>query len=189
MARKRKTLKAARNKPKARPKKKPGIVAGTNLTYTDDEIITSLNAHSTVRGAAIALGMANTLTIYKRAKTNPAVKRAIQEGRRELISIAEDGLKTLLLVSDYKAIAFTLSTLGRQRYATRTETRIGGDKNAPAINSNQTYSIEELKELPLETRLQLLSAIREKQKREGTHHGSSDSEENTRLPAPESIEE
>jgi hypothetical protein len=182
------TAKKSKKKPPPPPKPRRkkgntrGPVKGTNLTYNDDEIIAALEQHCTIKDAASALGMGNCNTIYARSKTNPKVKEAIQNGRRELIAMGEAGLKKLIEQGDYRAIQLVLTTLARKRYATRTESRIGGDSKAPPVKTASVYSVEELRQLPFELRLQLYEHLQKQEGRSTNENGEAQAGENSRGP-------
>ncbi len=61
-------------------------------------------------------------TIHNRAASNPAIRRAIEDARTEMIDIAEQKLKQAILKGEPWAIAMTLKTIGKNRgYIERTE--------------------------------------------------------------------
>lgn len=83
-------------------------------TCTNLQIIAALREHLTVSSAADALGISRA-TIYARRRTCEEVAEAILEAREMLVDKAEKGLEQLVEEGDFRAIQFTLRTLGRDR--------------------------------------------------------------------------
>ena len=83
-------------------------------TCTNTEIISALREHLTISAAADALGISRA-TIYARRRTSEEVAEAILEAREILVDKAEKGLEQLVDGGDFRAIQFTLRTLGRDR--------------------------------------------------------------------------
>lgn len=156
---KRKPAKSKAQAKAQKPKKKPKSPAGRKAVYTDEEIIAGLQArHGLVSLAAKHIGCIPD-TIYTRMKSSPAIKAAIKGARKELCDTAEDKLWNAVNQEAPWAIQLTMRTLGRKRgYVERTEQRIGGDKNAPPIQTQSAISIDALN-LPIEVRRQILEAM------------------------------
>lgn len=83
-------------------------------TCTNAQIIAALREYLTVSAAADALGISRA-TIYARRRTCEEVAEAILEAREILVDKAEKGLEQLVDEGDFRAIQFTLRTLGRDR--------------------------------------------------------------------------
>src|SRR5262245_38218373 len=107
---------------------------GRPQLYTDEDIVAALrSSHGLVYLAAKRLGC-RPATIYDRAKVSPPVAECIADQRGELIDVAEQKLFAAVRRGQPWAIGMVLKTLGRDRgYVERTESRIGGDKDAPPV--------------------------------------------------------
>ncbi len=139
-----------------------GKTTGVAKVWSDEEIIQALEEHDgIIHAAAVHLGCA-TMTIYNRSKQTPAIKAVIKRSRRNLCDLAEAGLRYHLTNKEsgdnFRAVSFTLSTLGKNRgYVKRVEQRVGGDANAPPIRTENMWDL-----VPIELKKQVLAAIRAK---------------------------
>lgn len=83
--------------------------------------------------AADRLGCDYT-TIHRRIKKSAVLRRVIQRFRAKRIDLAESKLDELLFAGDYRAIEFTLRTIGKKRgYVERTETKLSGSVEIPIV--------------------------------------------------------
>jgi hypothetical protein len=64
--------------------------------------------------AAARLGCCRQF-IWKRAKTEPAIRAAIRQGTKRRIRVAEDRLHELVEAGDFRAIRFFLITQGKDQ--------------------------------------------------------------------------
>lgn len=81
--------------------------------------------------AAKVLGCSRQL-IYNRSKTSKLIQETIKEMREVAVDNAESALQRAVLEGNFKAIAFTLRTIGRDRgYVERTEQEISGPRQTP----------------------------------------------------------
>lgn len=142
-----------------RHRKLKPVGAGRKRKYTDQQIIDAIRkAQGLVYHAAKHLGC-DPQTIANRKKQCKAIREAIREFRGRLIDDAESQLQKAIKKGQGWAVQFALKTLGKNRgYVERTETRIGGDDNAPPI---QTETID-VDALPLDLRMALLAHIQAK---------------------------
>lgn len=134
--------------------------------FTNQQIVDAVRkAQGLVYHAAKHLGCTPQL-IYFRKKQCKAIREAIREFRGRLIDDAESQLQKAIKKGQGWAVQFALKTLGKNRgYVERTETRIGGDDNAPPI---QTETID-VDALPLELRLALLDHLQAKRAEKPTN--------------------
>jgi len=96
---------------------------GDNVVhYTEEQYVSAIEqANGMVSVAARMLGVTRW-AIYKRAKSSPAIKRAIEMAREEMIDLAEQKLRMAILNGEAWAIALALKTIGKQRgYIERVE--------------------------------------------------------------------
>ena len=90
--------------------------------------------------AAARLGCCRQL-IWKRAKTEPAIRAAIRQGTKRRIRVAEDKLHELIEAGDFRAIRFFLITQGKdQGWVERQE--VTGANGAPVGHPH--YPTEEI---------------------------------------------
>lgn len=86
-----------------------------------DEVLAAIEKGITRTGAAKVLGV-SPVTLWRYAKRWKAVDQALREKRRELVDLAEMGLRGAVLRGEPWAIAFTLRTLGKDEgYTERLE--------------------------------------------------------------------
>jgi hypothetical protein len=99
--------------------------------YKVEQVIDAIERGMTPYGAARMLGC-HPDTVRNYTDRYPTVKRALLSKRKELVDLAELGLRGALLDNAPWAIAFTLRTLGRDYgYVERTEQRISGEDGGP----------------------------------------------------------
>lgn len=100
--------------------------------YTADQIIEALNRGYTALGAAQLLGC-DAQTIRNYAAKYPTVDRALRAKRREMVDLAEMGLRAAILRGEGWAIMGVLKTLGKNEgYSERHEVT-GKDGNSLRI--------------------------------------------------------
>jgi len=85
------------------------------------------NAHGLIAVAAKSLGCHPT-TIYRRAARVAAVRQAIEEGREELLDLAEQKLREAVEAGQPWAISLVLKTLGKSRGYTERQEIISTDE-------------------------------------------------------------
>lgn len=81
--------------------------------YTADQVIEALNRGYTALGAAQLLGC-DAQTIRNYAAKYPTVDKALRAKRREMVDLAEMGLRGAILRGEGWAIMGVLKTLGRE---------------------------------------------------------------------------
>lgn len=100
--------------------------------YTADQVIEALNRGYTALGAAQLLGC-DAQTIRNYAAKYPTVDRALRAKRREMVDLAEMGLRGAILRGEGWAIMGVLKTLGKDEgYSERHEVT-GKDGNGLRI--------------------------------------------------------
>ncbi len=163
MAKKSKPTSTKTEKPKKRDKRSIYPNPGRPIEVTDDQMEDMLHrCKGQVYSAAAKLGCCPE-TIYQRMKLNPHLRTIRNSYKGQLIDMAENGLWDAVDNKEPWAITFTLRTQGRGRgYVERKEMRVGGDKNAPPVQSQTTKVSINLDDLPLEMRMQLLEIIKRK---------------------------
>lgn len=99
----------------------------TGRDITNDQIVEKLKeAKGNMTLAAKLLGCTRQM-VWKRAKTIQKIQDAIDESREVAVDHAESALQRAVLEGDFRAIAFTLKTLGKNRgYVERVETDVSG---------------------------------------------------------------
>lgn len=104
----------------------------SSKTITNKRIIEALKeAKGNMTLAAKMLGCTRQM-IYKRSKTSKKIQDTIAESREVAVDNAESALQRAVLEGNFKAIAFTLRTIGRDRgYVERTEQEISGPRQTP----------------------------------------------------------
>jgi|SRR5581483_11462813 len=96
--------------------------------------------------------------IYHRMKEEPEVKQAVEDARGQVVDVAEEKLFAAVQGKQPWAIGMVLRTLGKDRgYVERSESRFGGDKDAPPITTKDD-SVP-LDKLPLALKIQILEAL------------------------------
>ena len=99
--------------------------------YKVEDVIDAIERGMTPFGAARMLGC-HPDTVRNYTDRYPTVKRALLSKRKELVDLAEMGLRGALLDNAPWAIAFTLRTLGRDNgYVERSEHRLAGEDGGP----------------------------------------------------------
>jgi hypothetical protein len=172
MAKKRSTptsKKTTKAKPKPKPKKRdPRSVhdfVGRPTEITNEQMEDALHAaRGKVFLAAVKLGCCGA-TIYHRMKNHPVLKEIQKEYRGQLVDKAVRSLEDAVEAKEGWAVCFTLKTLGKSRgFVERKEVRVGGDSNAPPIQSQQAQITLNPDDLPLDMRIRLLDLLREKKR-------------------------
>jgi hypothetical protein len=104
----------------------------TGRDITNDQIVEKLKeAKGNMTLAAKLLGCTRQM-VWKRAKTIQKIQDAIDESREVAVDHAESALQRAVLEGDFRAIAFTLKTLGKDRgYVERMETEVSGRGGVP----------------------------------------------------------
>jgi hypothetical protein len=99
----------------ARNKSENSIAQKAHKQYSDAEIEKAIvKAAGMVSVAARNLGC-NTQTIYNRMKEVPAIKRAVESARDDILDRAESKLSKLIDDENITAIIFALKTQGKSR--------------------------------------------------------------------------
>lgn len=106
-------------------------------------------------------------TIYNYLEKYPELKEIIKEQKGRVDDAVETKLRKAAKGGQPWAVCFYLKTQCKDRgYVERTESRIGGDKNAPPIQVQGMVSLAELDEIPLEERLKWLEILKKKREQE-----------------------
>jgi hypothetical protein len=101
--------------------------------YTAQEVIEALEKGYTCVGAGQVLGC-SAETIRNYANKYPTVQTALKAKRRELVDLAELGLRRAIVGGEAWAIALTLKTLGKDEgYVERQQSEVSGPDGAPAV--------------------------------------------------------
>lgn len=107
---------------------------GRHITYTTEAILEALQlTGGNLNQAAKHLGAAY-FTLYKRAKDDRAIRRAIKRERRRMVDMAEYHLRKAMESEhpDQKDVHFVLKTLGKNRgYSEKQELEHTGSGGGP----------------------------------------------------------
>lgn len=163
--------------------KKRGGPSGKSFPlYSDEVMISALKSKKgLVYLAAKKIGC-TPQTIYNRAKISPAVEECINTQRGEIIDTAEERLFQAVNAREPWAVALVLKTIGHKRgYIDRSKVY---HKNAPPeIDTGGVRIRIDSLDLPLETRRQILDAVKKAKERQNAsisndtpvangHHGN-----------------
>lgn len=88
--------------------------------YTVDQVIDAIKAGHTPKGAAAVLGCCPD-TVRNYAVRYPSVKKALDTERKDIVDMAETGLRAAVERGEAWAIAFALKTLAKDIYSERQE--------------------------------------------------------------------
>lgn len=157
--------KDAPTKPKRKPPKETAaaVKMGRPVEITDEMIEAALRKYNGRVYIAAEKLCCCPETIMNRLKANPTLKAIKDECKGRIIDLAEDGLLKAVKDGDFRAIKYTLGTLGRHRgYVERKEIRHGGDSSAPPIQSQSQQLTISPDDLPIEVRKVILDIIRAK---------------------------
>lgn len=121
---------------KPKPKTKRNPTGRGAIGWSDEEIIRALEKSEGDVKEACSILKCHPQTIYQRYAKSPKVKEAARMYRKVLVGVAKGQLRRAVKKGVLSAVFFTLKTLGRSEgFVERTETRHGGDKNAPPIQT------------------------------------------------------
>ena len=95
-------------------------MAGSSPHFTAQQVIDAITQGHTPTGAASIL-KCDPNTIRNYAERYPTVKAALLEHRRQIVDIAELGLRAAVTRGEPWAVAFALKTLARETYSERIE--------------------------------------------------------------------
>ena len=160
----------------------PQESTAVNRSWTDDEIAGALRRkHGLVYAAAQELGCTPE-TIYRRVRLCPEVARAKDESRALMLDVAEEKLFERVRNGSERSGEFILKTLGKERgYVEKQLVGMGGDPDAPPMQTETTLQKLDLNSLTPELRMQLLLLL--ESRRENDDGGQTPSQELTE-PAP-----
>jgi hypothetical protein len=100
--------------------------------FTTEQMIDAIRKGHTPTGAASVL-KCHPDTIRNYADRYPTVKRALLSQRREIVDLAEIGLRAAVIRKESWAIAFALKTLGKSEGYVERQEHTGADGNAITI--------------------------------------------------------
>lgn len=100
--------------------------------YTAQQVIDAIEEGMTAVGAARILGCKH-MTVLNYAKRYPTVDAVLKAKRREMVGLAEMGLRRAILAGESWAIAFALKTLGKDDGYTERQEIAGPDGEAILI--------------------------------------------------------
>jgi hypothetical protein len=157
--------------------------------YSDEEFLEAIRKErGLVSRVADRLGCA-VPTVYLRMKNSPEIAAAVVEARTRIVDKAESNVFQRVEDGSIDDSKWILNTIGKDRgYATRTETRIGGDASAPPVGVAALLEIEQIESLGLcvPGLRELLAAVR--RKKEEQSRGDSQGEAGRHpLPVPEHL--
>lgn len=151
----------AKNKPTKPTKSEPaskghGRPPGVTI-YTEDEVAAELiKNNGRIYQTAKTLGINHT-TLNTYLNRWPGLREVIKESRRLVCDQVEGWLYEHLKDKNLDAIKFFLKTQGRKRGWTEGRVyQVSGVKNAPPIQTEQTFPIDKL---PIELRRQVLAYL------------------------------
>lgn len=98
--------------------------------YTVGQVIEAIGKGHTPTGAA-ALLKCHSDTVRNYADRYPTVKAALVAQRREIVDLAEIGLRAAVIRAEPWAVAFALKTLAREMYSERVEH--AGEDGGPVV--------------------------------------------------------
>lgn len=104
---------------------------GTHQRYKPQQVIDAIGQGHTPTGAASIL-KCDPDTVRRYADRYPTVKAALLEHRKQIVDIAELGLRAAVTRGEPWAVAFALKTLARETYSERIE-HAGPDGGAVEI--------------------------------------------------------
>ena len=107
----------------------------TGRKITNDQIVEKLKeAKGNMTLAARMLGCTRQL-VWKRARSVQKIQDALDESREVAVDHAESALQRAVLEGDFRAIAFTLKTIGKDRgYIERQELEHSGNIEVQIID-------------------------------------------------------
>lgn len=93
---------------------------GRHQTFTTQQVIDAIVQGHTPTGAASIL-KCDPNTVRNYAERYPTVKAALLEHRKQIVDLAELGLRAAVVRGEPWAVAFALKTLARDTYSERIE--------------------------------------------------------------------
>ncbi len=108
--------------------------------YTTKEVIQALQDAQGIKAHAAKLLGCSRWTVDNYIKRHPTVARAYEDLRETMIDRAERGLLAKLLLEDWHAIKYVLSTLGKDRGYTERKELTGRDGGDIAVKTYITIS-------------------------------------------------